>query len=173
KTVNKAPIGRANMGTMYDKAVTYLDKALVIANAGTDNTLKYQILSYRARVKHAKGVWAKITPKGAVNTANPLVPDANGMVADATAAIALGSVDQKFTIFDNIEAKAGINIWFEVNGRNESATGTVYRTLVDPVSGQRDPTSAALLAQFKAFGTQSGTFTIKRSEERRDGKGCR
>jgi hypothetical protein len=167
KTVNKAPIGRANMGTLYDKAVTYLDKALVIANTGTDNTLKYQILSYRARVKHAKGVWGKITPKGAVNTANPLVADANGMSADANAAIALGSADQKFTLFDNIEAKAGINIWFEVNGRNESATGTVYRTLVDPVSGTRDPTSAALLAQFVAFGTQTGTFTITSTRELR------
>ncbi len=160
-----APIGRAAMGTLYDKAIVYLDKAQPIANAGSDNALKFNILAYRARVKHAKGVWGKITPKGQT-PANPLVNDA-GANADAAAAIALGSPDQKFTLISNIEATAGTNIWFEVNGRNEHRVGSVYTNLIDPVTGARDVTTQALLAQFKAFGTQSGVFTLTSIRELR------
>ncbi|MBI1808860.1 MAG: hypothetical protein HYR75_03105, partial [Gemmatimonadetes bacterium] len=82
KTTPAKPIGRANMSKLYDTAVGYLDKALTIATAINDATLKYQITAYRARVKHAKAVWAKITPTGQT-PANPLVADA-GAVADAT-----------------------------------------------------------------------------------------
>jgi hypothetical protein len=141
----------------------------VIANAGTTTaftTLRYPILAYRARVKHAKAVWTKITPKGATAPANALVNDA-GANTDATAAIALGAADQKFTLFSNKEATAGINIWFEVNGRNEHRTGTVYRNLKDPVTGAADPTVVKLLADFTAFGTQEGTFTITSTRELR------
>ena len=165
KTVGAAPVGRANMGKLYDTAVGYLDKALVIANTGTDATLKYQVIAYRARVKHAKGVWAKILP-GAVNTANPLVNDA-GAVADATAALALAAGDAKFNLLNNLEATAGINIWFEVNGRNENAVGKVYKNLVDPLTGAKDATAASLVAQFIGFGTQSGTLWLTSHRELR------
>ena len=165
KTVNAAPVGRAAMGTLYDKAVEYLGKAQTIANAGSDNALKYNILAYRARVKHAKAVWTKITPKGQTPS-SPLTNDA-GAVADATAAIAFGSTDQKFTMVDNLEATAGTNIWFEVNGRNEHRVGTVYSNLKDPISNAADPVVVGLLAAFKAFGTQSGTFTMTSQREMR------
>ncbi len=157
KRVAAAPIGRANMGTLYDKAVVYLNKAEPIAAAGKDNALKFNILAYRARVQHAKGVWSKITPKGTTQ-ADPLVSVA-GANTDAAAAIASASPDQKFTLISNLEATAGTNIWFEVNGRNEHRVGAVYSNLVDPLSGAKDITTQALLAQFKAFGTQSGVFT--------------
>ena len=167
KTVAVAPVGRANMGKLYDTAVDYLTKAQAIASAGSDAALKYNIVAYRARVRHAKAVWTVITPpqKNGVIT-NPLVNDA-GAVADANAAIAMGAPDAKFTLVDNLEATAGINIWFEVNGRNESALGVAYRNLTDPVSGQKDPTVQAALTQFKAFGTQSGTFTMTSTRELR------
>ena len=157
KRVPAAPIGRANMGSLYDKAVEYLNKAQPIAAAGSDNALKFNIIAYRARVQHAKAVWAKITPKGTTQ-ANPLVSVA-GANSDAAAAIAMGSPDQKFTLISNLEATAGTNIWFEVNGRNEHRVGAVYSSLVDPVTGAKDVTTQALLAQFKAFGTQAGVFT--------------
>jgi hypothetical protein len=165
KTTPAAPIGRAAMGTLYDKAVSYLDKATPIAAAGTDNALKYNILAFRARAKHAKAVWAKITPKGQT-PANPYVNDA-GANADAAAAIALGAPDQKFTLISNLESTADINIWYEVNGRNEQRVGTVYTNLIDPLTGAKDATTQALLAQFKAFGTQSGVFTITGTRELR------
>ncbi len=165
KRTSAPAIGRANMGTLYDKAVGYLDKAQVLATAGSDNALKFNVLAYRARVKHAKAVWARITPKGQT-PANAFVSDA-GANSDAAAAIVLGSPDQKFTLVSNLESTAGTNIWFEVNGRNEHRVGTVYTNLVDPVSGAKDATAIALLAQFKAFGTQSGVFTLTSVRELR------
>jgi hypothetical protein len=165
KRTPKAPIGRAKMSTLYDKAVSYLDKAQTLAASGSDNALKYNILAYRARVKHAKAVWGKITPKGQTPAA-PFVSD-TGANADAAAAIAMGSPDQKFTLVSNLEATANINIWNEVNGRNEHRLGVVYSNLIDPLSGTKDATVQALLAQFKAFGTQSGVFTITSTRELR------
>ena len=165
KRAPAAPIGRAKMGTLYDKAVDYLNKAQPIAAAGSDNALKFNILAYRARVRHAKAVWTKITPKGQT-PANPLVSDA-GANTDAAAAIALGGADQKFTLISNLEATAGTNIWFEVNGRNEHRVGAVYSNLIDPITNAKDVTTQALLAQFKAFGTQSGVFTMTSVRELR------
>jgi hypothetical protein len=165
KRTPKAPIGRAKMGTLYDKAVSYLDKAQTLAASGSDNALKYNILAYRARVKHAKAVWGKITPKGQAPV-TPFVSD-TGANADAAAAIAIGGPDQKFTLVSNLEATANINIWNEVNGRNEHRVGVVYSNLIDPLSGTKDATVQALLAQFKAFGTQSGVFTITSTRELR------
>lgn len=174
KTVAAAPVGRANMGKLYDTAVGYLDKALAIATTNAD---KYNIVAYRARVKHGKAVWAKVTPKGASAPASPLVSDA-GAVADATAAIALGSSDAAFDLFNNVEATA-TSIWFEVNGRNESSPGKVYvvdpfgtstkyvAALLDPISNTPDVRLQARLTQFKNFGTQSGTLWITNTRELR------
>lgn len=170
KTVAKAPVGRANMGQMYDSAVAQLNRAYTIAtsaNGASFVALRFPIMAYRARVKHAKAVWAKV-PKlasGAASTAT-LVNDA-GANADATTALTLATSDQKYTLTNNVEATAGINIWFEVNGRNESALGTYYKTLNDPVSGALDPTAQATLAGFTAMGSTSGTFTITSVREMR------
>lgn len=175
KTVAAAPVGRANMGKLYDTAIGYLDKAFAIATSNAD---KYQILALRARAKHGKAVWAKITPKGTSAPANPLVNDA-GAVADATAAIPLAAPDATVDLVNNVEATAGTNIWFEVNGRNESAPGKVYvvdpvstankyvAAIKDPISGAADPRMQARLTQFKAFGTTAGTLWITNTRELR------
>jgi starch-binding outer membrane protein, SusD/RagB family len=181
KRDDKAPIGRAAMGTLYDKAVLMLDSALLIANGGTGTAytgLRYPILAYRARVKHAKAVWTMLTPQSTAAPANPLVNNA-GANADATAAMAVAgtTADQKFELVNNLEATAGINIWFEVNGRNEHAIGAAYghrnattnltTGLRDTVMQQRDPTTMAAATRFTGFGTLSGTFTITSNRELR------
>lgn len=181
KQTPRAPVGRAAMVQLYDSAVAYLDRGLVIANAGTTapfTSLRYPITAYRARVKHARAVWQSITPKLAPGANRPLalVNDASAN-ADANAAIALGSADQAYTIVNNREATAGINIWFEVNARNEHRTGSVYRTLLDPVTGALDVRVQTLLSQFGSAGgpapaptgapTQAGTFTITSTREMR------
>lgn len=175
-----APIGRANMGRLYDTAVVYLDRALVIANAGTGaafTSLRYPITAYRARVKHAKAVWASITPKLAVGASRPLalINDA-GANADANAAIALGVADQSYTFANSVGSAAGINVWFEVNGRNEHRISLSYCPtvaaptvggLIDPVTGALDIRASALCGQFRAFGTQAGNFTLTNTRELR------
>jgi hypothetical protein len=171
KTKPAKPIGRANMGTLYDNAIAYLDSANTIANSNSGaafTALRYPILAYRARVKHGKAVWASVTPKLAAGAARTLalVNDA-GANADAAAAIALGTADASYTFATSIGSSAGINIWFEVNGRNEHKTGDVYRNLIDPVTGAKDVRVQALLAQFTAFGTQAGTFTLTSTRELR------
>lgn len=181
KRDHAARIGRANMGTLYDKAIQYLDGANVMVTAGTTAdfvSLRYPVMAYRARVKHAKAVWQSITPELApgANRTVTLVNDA-GANADAGAAIALGTADQAFTLVSNIESTAGINVWFEVNGRNEHRTGNVYRTLVDPVTGALDIRAQALLSQFSTTGgpapapagapSRAGTFTITNTREMR------
>ena len=175
-----APIGRANMGRLYDTAVVYLDRALVIANAGTGATftsLRYPITAYRARVKHAKAVWQSITPELALGVARPLtlINDA-GANADAAAAIALGTADQSYTLANSVGSAAGINVWFEVNGRNEQRISLKYCPtvaaptvggLIDPITGAHDIRAAALCAAFRGFGTQAGTFTLTSTRELR------
>lgn len=155
-------VGRANMVKLYDTAIGYLDKALPLA--GSDVDLQYAITAWRARVKQGKAIWQKITPEGQT-PASPLVNDA-GANTDAQAALALKSgPDDKFKLASNVEAQPGINIWFEVNGRNESKIGTAFTTLNDPITGTRDPVSAATVAEFKAFGSQDGVFTITSDRE--------
>jgi hypothetical protein len=162
---NPAPaIGRTNMGTLYDKAIAYLDKALPIA---TDNSLRYAIVASRARIKHAKVIWSKITPEGSTPT-DPLVNDA-GAIADATTALGLlSAADDRFRIRATAEANVrGLYIFFEVTGRNEMRIGNAYTSLRDPISGELDPATAALVAEFRAFGTQTGVFTIASDRELR------
>jgi hypothetical protein len=165
---NPAPaVGRGNMGTLYDKAIGYLDKALAITAAGTgEDDLRYAILSTRARVKHGKAVWTKITPEGRAPT-DPLVNDA-GAVTDASNALALlPGADDKFKLVSNVETQPDINIWFEVNGRNETAVGEAYTSLIDPISGAADPAAGTLVAEFKAYGENDGVFTLMSDRELR------
>lgn len=156
------PLGRANMVQLYDKAIGYLDKAVALDTGA----FRYPLLATRARIKHGRAVWQKLTPEGQ-RPANPLVSDA-GANADALAALgALAGADDAFKLKSNIEAQPGINIWFEVNGRNEMSIGSVYRNLVDPITGQPDPAAARLIAEFRNRPTArlDGFFTIASDRE--------
>jgi starch-binding outer membrane protein, SusD/RagB family len=152
KQVAGTAIGRENMVIMYDKAIEYLDKALPIAEA--DPALKYEVLAVRARVKHGKAVWRLITPKGQV-PANPLVNDA-GATADALEALVLApGGDDRVNIFVPQSAiSTVIQVFFEVNGRNEMTIGAAYTNLTDPITGAADPASAQLITEFTG-GTNS------------------
>jgi starch-binding outer membrane protein, SusD/RagB family len=166
-------VGRANMGQLYDKGISYLDKGLAIATAlpvTTDNTtLRYNILATRARLKHGKAVWSRITPEGTVPT-NPLVNDA-GAVADANAALALlPGADDRFRVRATAEANVrgpGLHLFNEVSGRQEMRLGNAYTGLRDPISGEVDATATALVAEFRAYGTQTGFFTLASDRELR------
>jgi hypothetical protein len=162
KTVPAKPVGRANMGSLYDTAIGYLNKALAIP--GISAELRYDITAYRARAKHGKAVWGLISPEGKAVPANVLINDA-GASADATSALGLKAADGKFLMVSNIEAQPGITIWFEVNGRNETKIGDAYSTLLDPITAAADPTSKKLIDEFKAYGSQDGVFTITSNRE--------
>jgi starch-binding outer membrane protein, SusD/RagB family len=166
KTTSAPAVGRANMGTLYDAAVSSLDKALAIA---TDNNLRYQITATRARLKHGKAVWRLITPEGTV-PANPLVNDAGANTDANTALGILTAADDRFRLRATAEANVrgpGLHLFNEVSGRQEMRLSTAYTGLLDPISGELDATAVALAAEFRAYGTQTGFFTIASDRELR------
>jgi len=171
-----APIGSAQMVQLYDTAIVYLDRGLAIVRAEEDTEeFQYWMLATRARIKHARAVWQLVNPKGQT-PANPLVNDA-GANADADSALALlPAPDDRFVIVSNIEVQPGINVFFEVNGRNEMRVGTAYATLTDPISGTLDPAAQGLITRFRGTplgqvpaptASQQGSFIVASDRELR------
>jgi hypothetical protein len=154
RTAPAAPVGAENMAVMYDSAVAFLDRALPIATALNNNTLRGQVLGLRARAKHAKAVWGILKPARTL-PASPYVnnPGAN---ADATAALALMSGNYMYKLLPVTGATASISMASEMNSRQEIRAGDVYINpdparpttvaagvagikLRDPVTNQPDP----------------------------------
>ncbi len=155
RTKNTANVGEANMRSMFDSAVVYLDKGLTIATALNNQPLRARILGMRARAKWSKAVWTSLrAPRGF--PANPLINDA-GANADAAAALAAMGANTFRYRFDVVAQNNGG--WFstggEMNSRLEIRAGNRYINptaagtrpldgiagikLVDPVTGQPDP----------------------------------
>lgn len=89
------PVGPNNMNTLYDQAITWLDRAdTFIQENNFDGPLATAVYAMRARAKYSKALWAKLNPD--VNTSNPLV-NAPGAVADAQAALDRISAGSDFT----------------------------------------------------------------------------
>ncbi|MBV6521427.1 MAG: hypothetical protein MNPFHGCM_01563 [Gemmatimonadaceae bacterium] len=122
RTVAGAPVGEANMYKMYDSAQRALDKGLTSSTGEMRGTM----LAMRARVRHAKGVFALLNPVPAAPS-NPLVPD-NGYLADARAALAAG-----FTHADALVSSVNTGnpaFGFELNNRVEISTGPFFVSLL-------------------------------------------
>lgn len=156
---NGAPIGEANMRVVFDSAVTYLNKGLVVAQSLNNVSLQARILGMRARAKFSKAVWTSLrAPRGF--PAQPLINDA-GASADASAAlVAMGANTFRYR-FDVVTQNNGgyFSTGSEMNSRLEIRAGSRYINtssagtrpldgiagikLVDPVTGQPDPVTAA------------------------------
>jgi hypothetical protein len=113
-----AAVGEANMSKMYDSAQAALDKGIPLASGD----LKTAMTAMRARVKHAKGVWAKLNPVPAA-PASPLVTD-NGYVADAQTALAANF--DKYVVQVTQQNEGNPNFGFEMNSRVELTPGPQY-----------------------------------------------
>jgi hypothetical protein len=120
KTEGAPPVGPSNMGSLYDTAVSYLDKALAL-NAGLTDALK----ATKARAIFSKGVWGKTNP---VNTGDPLV---NASSAASLAAEALSALGDDFSVNLITSGSApdtvgGLDIAGEVNDRLEMRLSDTY-----------------------------------------------
>jgi len=120
KTEGAPPVGPSNMGSLYDTAVSYLDKALAL-NAGLTDALK----ATKARAIFSKGVWGKTNP---VNTGDPLV---NASSAASLAAEALAALGDDFSVNLITSGSApdtvgGLDIAGEVNDRLEMRLSDTY-----------------------------------------------
>jgi hypothetical protein len=137
KTDAKPAIGEMQMSTLYDQAMTLLDKALPIAQGGTSALhveLQRRVLGMRARAKHAKAVWGLLNPRPTVPIANPYVPALDAR-ADAIAALAVMTADYRWR-FDYFTPLTFNSIAWELVGRSEHNFG-------DPVLGTAAATGAA------------------------------
>ncbi len=120
KTIAGAAVGEANMAKMYDSASSGIAKGLAM-----NGDLKPVFQAMSARVKHAKGVWAKLNPVPA-NPTNPLVAD-NGYAADATAALTSGFTHYDIQVTSVNQGNPPFG--FELNNRVEITTSTFFVSL--------------------------------------------
>ncbi|MFN8571174.1 MAG: RagB/SusD family nutrient uptake outer membrane protein [Gemmatimonadaceae bacterium] len=120
RTVAGAPVGETNMSKMYDSAQSAVSKGLAM-----NGDLRPTLLAMSARVKHAKGVWAKLNPVPA-NPTNPLVSD-NGYAADAAAALAAGFTSHDVLVTSVNQGNPPFG--FELNNRVEITTSPYFVTL--------------------------------------------
>jgi hypothetical protein len=124
RTEGAASVGPANMGAMYDSAITMTTRALALATTTSDLELQRQALGLRARARHAKAVRA-VTKAGIGAPINPLIDNAAAN-ADATAALALMTTTYRFALTPVAQNLAGINVGFETNNRGELRAGDDY-----------------------------------------------
>lgn len=120
KTESAPPVGPANMSSLYDTAISYLDKALAL-NAGLTAPLK----ATKARAQFSKGIWGKTNP---VNTASPLVGSPSAVASAKEALAALGD-DFSVNIVTSGSAPdtvGGLDIAGEVNDRLEMRFSNTY-----------------------------------------------
>lgn len=120
KTEAGNPVGPSNMSSLYDQAITYLNKGLAL-NAGYTGELKALL----ARAHFSKGIWNKINP---VNTSAPLVSSADAVRAAKEALDLLGA-DFSFNLITSSSAPqtvGGLDIAGEVNNRLEMRLSDQY-----------------------------------------------
>ena len=147
------------MRIMFDSALVYLNKGLIVAQATNNTALQQRILGMRARAKFSRAVWTSLrAPRGF--PARPYINDA-GANADAAAALAaMGSNNFRYR-FDVVTQNNGgyFSTGSEMNSRLEIRAGSRYITTngagtrpldgvagiskLDPVTGQADPVTLA------------------------------
>lgn len=172
KTDAKPAIGEANMNSLYDQAVTMLDKALVIAQGGTSAAHVEQqrrVLGLRARAKHAKATWALLNPRPTGTIANPYVAAADART-DALAALAVMTPDYKWA-FDYFTPLTFNSIAWELIGRSEHNFGSPPITQAprtgaagtfipnDPITGAPDVRITAIITDFRDVAKYSDRYS--------------
>jgi starch-binding outer membrane protein, SusD/RagB family len=156
-----ASIGPAQMRTVLDKAIEYLDKAVTFSQAleEEDDDLVDQALAVRARAKHSRAQWDKIKPTP--NTAQPLV-DAADAASDAMAVLARVNDDWRYQL-EYSSSTLSNYMASEINSRGEQQFDTTSvvevnaaapKTILgvklkDPISNQADPRIRAFLEEWK------------------------
>lgn len=180
---SRPPVGAANMSdSTYGKAIDYLNKGLVIAQAANNVELQRQILGTRARAKFSRGVWAKLHAlRNGQPLASPLVNDAEAN-ADARAALALMAADYQFNLTlanDDLAIAGEVSLAYNINQRPELSVDTIVYgvagsranptprvKLPDPVSGQPDPVLANMMREFTASYTNQPILITSAREMR-------
>jgi len=162
KRVASPPIGPANMGQLYDVAISRLDAAL---NLDISSELERNIMAMRARAKHARGVWNLVGTRP-ISTGLISASDAAAAAADAQATLNMDPSDWEFDLVYT-PTGTGADVHSNVNSRLEMRFGNRYiipepagkrrdRTapdrgiaLQDPIDGLGDPRLDAFMTKFE------------------------
>jgi hypothetical protein len=160
-----AAVGAAQMSTVLDEAIGYLDQAVTLSQAISNADLTARSLAMRARAHHSRAMWDKIKPT--VNTAQPLVSSA-AAAADATAVLGLVADNWRYQ-FEYASSTLSNYMASEINSRGEQQFDTLSVVLVnsaapktilgvklqDPIDNVADPRILTFLEEWKG-GTNIG-----------------
>ncbi|GIW51414.1 MAG: hypothetical protein KatS3mg081_0769 [Gemmatimonadales bacterium] len=123
-----APVGPQNMGTLYDKAITYLTKGMAIADAVGDLAHRRAIRAMRARANFDRAIWERVNPpRGGAGLVDPNSKYVTDAVADAQAALALmsGAPDYEYRFtFSVATGSPAQGAW--IASRQENRLGRTY-----------------------------------------------
>lgn len=123
------PVGPANMASLYDAALGYIDEALALGVAPEDDELRAALLGMRARARFARALWPTLNPAGDVDTAAPLVSDA-AVASAADSALAVMDADFVYALeltSSSPDLVVGdLSIALQVNNRQELRIGDEY-----------------------------------------------
>jgi hypothetical protein len=166
KTEAAPPVGPGNMGSLYDTAIGYLNKAIAL-NAGLTSALK----ATKARAEFSKGIWAKNNP---VNTATPLVSSASAaalaaealadlgddfsvnLVTSASAPETVGALDIAGEVNDRLEMRLSDTYVISTDAKRPDAIGdgnpATTISLMDPIDNIADPALYKNVVNFTAPG---------------------
>jgi hypothetical protein len=155
------PIGPANMKQLYDTAIGYLDNALQIARSQNATDMEAMVLATRARAKHGRAVWEVLNPPGEIPDGSYVGPE--GAVADARSYFELvgETADEEYQFLFGPSSVVNY-VADQVNNRQEMAVTDIYANLSDPVSGEPDPRTAALVERFTEGQYAPITYTSSR-----------
>ncbi len=170
------PVGPEEMAGLYEIALEHLDRAVAVARETGRADLELAALAQRARTRHARVVWKKLNPAGAVPS-DPWVADA-GARDDAIAALALipdtdwalrleygvGTVPNQLGNQVNIRQEFRVDDPYAVPGPD--GKGVVGVALEDPVSGAPDQALAGAMAEFTAGGEYPSLTVVSARELR-------
>lgn len=132
------PVGEAGMVGFYDKAISYLDKGMAVAQAANSTALQNDILALRMRAKYSRALWGKLHP---TVQPNALVNDAAAN-ADATALLARVPASYRAVMAldtDDLALAGEASLAYNINQRGELRVAAPVAALKDPIDNVADP----------------------------------
>jgi hypothetical protein len=153
-----AAVGPAQMSTVLDQAIAYLDQAVTFSQALSDDELIDRALALRARAQHSRAIWGVIKPSVG---AQPLV-SVPGATADANAVLARVTADWRDQLTYS-SATLSNYMASEMNSRGEQQFDTLSivevnsaapKTILgiklqDPIDNIADPRIVTFVQEWK------------------------
>jgi starch-binding outer membrane protein, SusD/RagB family len=154
-----AAVGPAQMATVLDQAIAYLDQAVSMSQALGDSEPTARALAVRARARHSRAIWDKVKPTP--STAQPLV-NAPGAAADAAAVLGLVSDEWRYQV-EYSSSTLSNYMASEINSRGEQQFDTLSIVRVasaapkailgvklqDPIDNVADPRIVTFMEEWK------------------------